>query len=1465
MPKINRVRIVNFSYNNNNRHIMDETFNFFGGENVLLSLANGGGKSVLVQVMLQPILPKITMLGRKIGDFFIGKNTPSYILLEWKLDDNAGYLMTGIAMVPNAVHSANEEEQAANIRYYTFYHEYEQGNELDIKNIPVAQETGNHLRIASYTEFRKFLQKEADKAPQYLGYFASDRDSQRKYQGVLKSYGISIDEWKELMVRINEAEHGVSEVFSKCRTSKMVMEQWIIKYIEDVLNKSDTGLSDHKKLETMMSQVASSMVDNEQHTREYEKITAFISDVEGIYDQTRNVLTSMDEEIELKRRIRTGLYVIQVEGNRLEEESARLVQDNIRFGEQMEHINLEEKSLEIYNYKDELAALEEKLSSLTDKLEQKREALNMLEHKLTVQKAAERYKFIQDKEQRLAALRERLANEMKSQDQLAKDLNKVRFSLKLAYQKVLTDFDSDIESHKESMEACQMQIGALNKEVDSCQTQLQELYQDLGGLQREIKHFESWEPIILNQLGLELYRNPLIKEIIKEDLEKAQAGFEKRISDLGEEIENRNKEIENLASEIFGFETEKERLTERQLNVKAEAVKNEQSILAFENERDKVIAILKAYHLPEMELFNKSLILKRIQDKIDDWYYKAFHLRMSIGDIDKLLNGIEEGASYLPPRLTALLREHNLPCYTGEQYLKELNDSQRRELLDSNPLLPYALILTDKEFNKISELLLDEEISQLVPTIRYQDRDLPFCQQDMEGVRFLASARMMRMDLDNIHAYVKEIENKKAGLLGELEQAESVLEDTRRDYQIIDQFGWHKDQVDDLYSEKIRLEGQLEDLDKHGRQLQAKMAACRENQNKLGQTVQHLDKALAEAIRHKDIFDDFIKQDSEYMKNLSKLSRVNSEMSSVLSKIELIKSEILEHDKKLQSHKDGLKLKILSRNDYERKYNTVKDAEDAEILDSTLNELEGKLAAYQGRQTSQVGILREQVEEMQQDISREEQQLQRLGLRQEDYQDVTYDRFLEQELETEIRDVKFELTSLEKEYNREDKKKFGIESNMSMAEKDLKGKQLVPLEEIRGDFDSRRQCIQDKIKHNKTREVENRKSLDRINKLVTIINTKIPDILEERVDNKELPSYLELDTAIETMLNQYDSKKADTQNQIDRFKTMAADLKSKYKEDPADIVYDAYSSIQAQIDGLERTYEKYYYLSERLDTCSIRLHEILKIMEGKVQQLEHDRKDLVEHAFMEVMRIYREIPKIAENSSVEIDGVRRRILEIQYDEIEDELAAKEKMADYINSCLEILTALIKNSEDESRIRRELEKFLSTKELLNVVSNLENCVVKAYKVDLNEKNRKMMPWEDIIVKNSGGEKFVAYFSLLVALISYSRGRSRDTLMKTEEAKVLIMDNPFGPITSGHLLKPMFDIAEKYNTQLICLSDIKQGSVLNCFNLMYMIKIHKNMMKDEYLEFEPHMLLDLKAEESLESAYFRSEQTYLFDYQ
>ena len=49
MSKINTLRIVNLNYNNNSIKISDEAFQF-NGESTLMSLRNGGGKTVLVQI-----------------------------------------------------------------------------------------------------------------------------------------------------------------------------------------------------------------------------------------------------------------------------------------------------------------------------------------------------------------------------------------------------------------------------------------------------------------------------------------------------------------------------------------------------------------------------------------------------------------------------------------------------------------------------------------------------------------------------------------------------------------------------------------------------------------------------------------------------------------------------------------------------------------------------------------------------------------------------------------------------------------------------------------------------------------------------------------------------------------------------------------------------------------------------------------------------------------------------------------------------------------------------------------------------------------------------------------------------------------------------------------------------------------------------------------------------------------------
>lgn len=58
MPQISKIRIVNFNYNDGNRFIPDELYDLASPDtgkalNTLFNLNNGGGKTVLVQLMMQ--------------------------------------------------------------------------------------------------------------------------------------------------------------------------------------------------------------------------------------------------------------------------------------------------------------------------------------------------------------------------------------------------------------------------------------------------------------------------------------------------------------------------------------------------------------------------------------------------------------------------------------------------------------------------------------------------------------------------------------------------------------------------------------------------------------------------------------------------------------------------------------------------------------------------------------------------------------------------------------------------------------------------------------------------------------------------------------------------------------------------------------------------------------------------------------------------------------------------------------------------------------------------------------------------------------------------------------------------------------------------------------------------------------------------------------------------------------------
>ena len=54
-------------------------------------------------------------------------------------------------------------------------------------------------------------------------------------------------------------------------------------------------------------------------------------------------------------------------------------------------------------------------------------------------------------------------------------------------------------------------------------------------------------------------------------------------------------------------------------------------------------------------------------------------------------------------------------------------------------------------------------------------------------------------------------------------------------------------------------------------------------------------------------------------------------------------------------------------------------------------------------------------------------------------------------------------------------------------------------------------------------------------------------------------------------------------------------------------------------------------------------------------------------------------------------------------------------------------------------------------------------------------------------------------------------------------MLVMDNPFAQTNAAHLLKPLMDMAEKTNTQLICLTGLGGESIYSRFQNIYVLNL------------------------------------------
>jgi hypothetical protein len=339
-------------------------------------------------------------------------------------------------------------------------------------------------------------------------------------------------------------------------------------------------------------------------------------------------------------------------------------------------------------------------------------------------------------------------------------------------------------------------------------------------------------------------------------------------------------------------------------------------------------------------------------------------------------------------------------------------------------------------------------------------------------------------------------------------------------------------------------------------------------------------------------------------------------------------------------------------------------------------------------------------------------------------------------------------------------------------------------------------------------------------------------------------------------------RKAENKNrtQADALRNKYTAMKADYRERNTNIS-NIFKGLDLLWTKLEMDFDDFYYLYERMSLHKEKLGELIKLHENQLSNLDRNKRDMIQQSLLHGMRFYEEIEWISDHSKVRLQGRSRPVQMLKIElALDSSDAAGLRMKEYIEECISKVREETRQEKSEDEVKKAIAKLMYSRELLNVYLGNSNIPVKVFKIDLNMQNSSLKTWEDAVRENSGGEKFVVYFSVLSALMAYTRSRTLEAAGAEEDkdSSVLVMDNPFGPISSEHLLNPLFEIAKKHRTQLICLSDLKQNSILNCFNLIYMLKVRASAIgSNEYLKFE-EIIRDesvIQNDEKLEKAIFR----------
>lgn len=1439
MPKMNRIRVANIQYDG--KIIRDLHLNCYGGENVLLNLANGGGKSVLVQLLQQPILPESKIHQREMYSY-LSQEHPSYIFIEWKLDNTQKeYLLTGIVMSRQI-----SSEDRNRVRYFTFVNAYKNSNEFDIENIPFIQKNGDIIEYKSYDTCMQLINQK--KGSFELNSYG--REEQKTYRQKLAEYGIFTEEWK-IISKMNENEGGVDELFKDCKTSDSLVNKWILKVI------SEGNEEEGKELKEMFVSLMEEIIEQEKNIKEKEILEEFKVKIEEQEIPLKHLLEQLEEESKIEADICNTYWLLKNLSEENQEKINRIAEQMMQYQRELEQIEYEEISEEYYKFENNLEFIKEEKEKKLEEVEKQKRILENANMQYRIQKVALLAQKEKESIAKLKVLNLKRA-ELESESSTDGQVLKIEYTLQKKYKEKVKELNDKINILQKENEQIKTDIINRKKQNELNQEQLLKLSSEIGRIAEKCSQFEQEEKRLFNELQIYLHRN-LLDELEEKEVGKVKDSFIVQIENLKRELEQDEKQIESIKSLK---EQEEQRQEERRNKIDELGkldTQNKERYGIFKEQEEQIREILKFHRITEPNIFEKTENIAILMEKQANLKNKIEICIKQINQINEYMIEVNEGGVHTAKEVRRMLENAHIDYITGEEYLKKQDEKFRKGLLEKNPLLPYCFIVTPEDLQKIKELEMKEEASKLSLVITFKQIN-----QTLEKQKKMVQLNEMYF----LSIYHQDCFSNNLGKYGvKLEEIENKKKQYEKELQIVEKHIYSLEQFNYLEKDKIQMEQGLVSFEKQIQMYKEEIENAK-NQNvqriaeieKIGENKKFREKTLEKIQIQQKEFLSYLVENDNYIFNKKEQARYKDEKQKLEQEIRCFTNEIetLESNEGENATQKSALSKYLEETT--KKQLRIPKREQQEILPETIEELEVRYEELTKKYDSnrkqleeQISFWSERLEETRRD-------------KQKDYGDIPEERYITVHYSEEVEDLAKEKIDEEEKMLQYKNEEFGKLNNeyikistkfqtIQEALNKLGKTEAVSASQIKGNYDFRKNKIEENKQSDKEKETKLKEENQKIQKQMNSIerNVAVEDISTVIAENE-----IEFKTIdLPELLKQYQHLKQENRKDKDIIFRQKVQLENNYQ--------NKHRIITAFLENIrlvnaEGDFTTFYFIYEKMLECLNALANYIGVLNMSLQNIEQDKSNILHHAVKQGVMLYQEMKKISDTSKIKIGDRYIQILKIEIpQELKD--GVEQRVESHLNYCIQSLREECKQIEDKRKIiETRVANMLSDRQLLNLTLDLEMIRVKLYKFDIENKNSGLKLWEEVIVENSGGQKFIACFALISALIEYTRRKELELKGETdkiEASKVFILDNPFGKTSSKHLLEPMMEISKKFNIQMICLSDLSQSSITDKFTLIYQLALRSGKYTNKsFLMIEDKRVNgEINVDTSLEQVYLR----------